>query len=422
MDSLKKTLNRFGPGLITGAADDDPSGIATYSQTGAQFGYSQLWTAVFILPLLIAIQELCARIGAVTGKGIARIIKENNNKMLLYFVVFLVFLANTINIGANLGAIAAALDLLIPVNHYVAIVSASAVLILLQIFLKYKMIVKVLKWCSLFLLAYPITFFFIDVPWKALLQATFIPHIEFNFQFLFIIIGVIGTTISPYLFFWEASQEAEEKHCRSNRKTNIKKLLWMVRIDNLVGMLSSQTTTWFIIAVTAIVLHNNGITDIKTAADAAKAIEPFLHGFPHAGFIAKCIFAVGIIGLGLLSIPVLAGSAAYALGEAFHRPIGLNLKLKKGHFFYSVIAIAILVGAGLNLLGINPIKALVYSAVMNGVIAVPLIFIIIQIGNNKKIMGTHINSKISNFFVWLTFLGMSVTTIGMCISFFVTIY
>jgi Mn2+/Fe2+ NRAMP family transporter len=236
---------------------------------------------------------------------------------------------------------------------------------------------------------------------------------------LFIIIGVIGTTISPYLFFWEASHEAEEYSYRSHYKKNMKQVLWFVRADNFVGMLSSQLAAWFIIAVTAIVLHNNGITDIQTAADAAKALEPFVQSFPYSGLIAKCIFAIGIIGLGLIAIPVLAGSAAYALGEAFQRPVGLNLKLKQGTFFYSVIIIAILVGASLNVSGINPMKALVYSAVINGITAVPLIFIIIQIGNNKKIMGTYTNSKLSNFFVWLTFIGMLITTLGMFISFFV---
>lgn len=413
----KKILKRLGPGLITGAADDDPSGIATYSQTGAQFGVQQLWTTVFVLPLLIATQELCARIGAVTGKGIAKIIKENHSQFLLYFVIFLVFTANTINIGADLGAMASALNLFLPIPFLILVSLFGLVLILCQIFLKYKTIVKILKWCCLFLLAYPLTFFFIKVPWITLLKATFIPHIELNFHFLILTIGILGTTISPYLFFWQATEVAEENHHAKNEKQQ-DVLLWHVRLDNFIGMLSSQITTWFIIAVTAIVLHENGINDIKTAADAAKALEPFLQSFPHAGFIAKGIFAIGIIGLGFLAIPVLASSAAYALGEAFEKPTGLNLKLKQARFFYAVIVVATFIGAGMNFFGINPMKALVYSAVINGVVAVPLIFIIVKIGNNKKIMGKYTSSGLSNTFVWLTFLGMFLGVIGMVISFF----
>lgn len=416
MKSAKKLLKILGPGIVTGAADDDPSGIATYSQTGAQFGYGQLWTALFVLPLLIAIQELCARIGAVTGKGLAGIVKANNNKIILYLVVSLVFIANTINIGADLGAMAAAVNLLLPINFLVLVIIFSVLILIAQIFLFYNAIANILKWLCLFLFAYPLTMIIIQAPWLAILKATFVPHIEFNFQFLFILTGVFGTTISPYLFFWQASQEVEENNNHKNHTKNLSKRIQNLRIDNFIGMLASQLTTWSIIAVTATVLHNNGLKDIKTAADAAKALEPFVQSFPHAGFVAKCIFALGIIGLGFIAVPVLGGSAAYALGEAFQWRVGLNLKLNKGYAFYSVIVIATILGSLINFFGFNPMKALVYSAVINGVTAVPLIFIIARLGNDKKIMGSYKSGKLSNCFVWLTFLGMTGAVIGMFVS------
>ena len=413
MKSGKKLLKILGPGITTGAADDDPSGIATYSQTGAQFGYGQLWTAFFILPLLIAIQELCARIGAVTGIGLAGIVKQNSSKTILYIVVSLIFIANTINIGADLGAMAAALHLLVPINFLILVIFFSVLILAAQVFLVYTVIANILRWLCLFLFAYPLTLIIIQAPWIDIIKATFVPHIEFSFEFLFILTGVFGTTISPYLFFWEASQEVEEKNNHKKVKKNLPKRIWNIRIDNAIGMLASQLTAWAIIAVTATVLHNNGIKDIKTAADAAKALEPFVHGFPHAGYIAQFIFAIGIIGLGFLAVPVLAGSAAYALGEAFNWRVGLNLKLKKGYAFYGVITIATILGSVINFFGFNPMKALVYSAVLNGIIAVPLIFVIARIGNNKQIMGKYQSGKLSNGFVWLTFFGMLGAVLGL---------
>jgi NRAMP (natural resistance-associated macrophage protein)-like metal ion transporter len=416
MKSGEKILKMLGPGVTTGAADDDPSGIATYSQTGAQFGYGQLWTALFVLPLLIAIQELSARIGAVTGQGIAGIIKTHSNKSMLYIVVSLLFIANTVNIGADLGAMAAALNLLLPINFLLLVIIFSVLILTAQIFLFYDVIANILKWLCLFLLSYPLTMIIIQAPWLDILKQTFIPNIKFNFQFLFILTGVFGTTISPYLFFWQASQEVEENHSHKNYTKNSLKRILDLRIDNFIGMLFSQLTTWSIIAVTATVLHNNGIKDIKTAADAARALEPFVQSFPHAGFIAKFIFALGIIGLGFLAVPILAGSAAYAVGEAFQWRVGFNLKFNKGHAFYGVIILATGLGVLINFLNFNPMKVLVYTAVINGVIAVPLIFIIAQIGNNKKIMGRYQSGKLSNFFVGMTFLGMLGAVIGMFVT------
>jgi len=313
----KKFLKIAGPGVITGAADDDPSGIATYTQTGAQFGYGQLWTVLLMLPFMTAIQEACARIGAVTGKGIAEVIKEHHGKKILYSILFLIIVANTVNIGADLGAMGAAAHLIIPINFAVLTLLFTAVVLLLEVFTSYKVYAKILKWFALALLSYPITVFLIKQPWGTLLSATFVPHIELSFAFLFIITGVLGTTISPYMFFWEASEEVEEekeKHMIKRGLPHItRKFIHSLRLDNFIGMLSSQIATWCIIVVAATVLNANGVTDVRTAADAAKALEPLVHTFPNAGFLAELIFAVGIIGLGLLAVPILSASASYAL-------------------------------------------------------------------------------------------------------------
>lgn len=422
MPFFRKLRKIFGPGVVTGAADDDPSGIATYSQTGAQFGYSLLWTAAFMLPLQTAIQEACARIGAVTGKGIAAVVKEHYSQRLLYVVVFLVLVANIINIGADIGAMAAATHLIIPVNTVVLTFIFTVVTLFLEIFVTYQRYSQYLKWLCLSLIAYPLTVMIADVPWLTVLKATFLPHLEFNFQFLFILTGVLGTTISPYLFFWQASQEVEEEHLHHQLKKNGRVMLrpgFMrdLRIDNFIGMLFSEIATWSIIVVTATVLNAHGVTNIETAADAAKALEPLVDSFPHAGTLAKLIFAVGIVGLGMLSIPVLAGSAAYALSEALSWREGLNLKFKSAHGFYGVITIATMIGLGINFIGVDPVKILVYAAVINGVVAVPLIFVIARIASNKKIMGDYQSGRLSQILVWLTFLAMGLAGLGMVMTY-----
>jgi NRAMP (natural resistance-associated macrophage protein)-like metal ion transporter len=418
---IKKFFGLLGPGVITGAADDDPSGIATYSQTGAQFGYGQLWTALFMFPFQAAVQEACARIGAVTGKGIASVVNTHYSKKVLYAVVLLVLIANTINIGADIGAMAAAAHLIVPVNFVILTLLFTVSILLLEIFTSYKVYSKILKWLCISLFAYPVTVFIVSQPWLTLLKATVIPHIELNFQFLFIITGVLGTTISPYMFFWQASEETEEERKEhllvGNGIPNIgKKFIKNLRIDNFVGMLFSEIGTWSIIVVTATVLNAHGITNIKTAADAAKALEPLVSTFPNAGYIAKVIFAVGVLGLGFLSIPILAGSAAYAFAEAFNLKEGLNQKLKKAHGFYGVITIATLIGLIINFVGIDPIKALVFAAVINGVVAVPLILIIGLIAKNKQIMGEYKSGWLSNILVWATFAGMGAAAIGMFLT------
>jgi len=418
LSKLKNFFKIFGPGVVTGAADDDPSGIATYTQTGAKFGYGQLWTAVAMLPLMVAIQEACARIGAVNGRGLAAVIKDNYSKKVLYAAVLLVVVANTINIGADIGAIAAATQLLIPVNFVILTLGFTALILVLEIFTSYRVYSRILKWLALTLLAYPLTLFIIDKPWMTILSATFLPHIELNFEFFFIITAVLGTTISPYMFFWQAGQEVEEERSqhllsRYGKPRIGKSFIRNLRIDNFIGMLFSEFATWSIIVVAAAVLHQNGITNVDSAADAAKALEPLVQNFPHAGFLAKLIFATGIIGLGLLGIPVLSGSAAYALSEAFNMKEGLNLKLKKAHGFYGVITIATLIGLMINFIGIDPIKALVFTAVFNGVAAVPLIFLIARIARNRKIMGEYRSGWLSNSIVWVTFVVMLASAIAM---------
>lgn len=423
---VKNRLYRFlkilGPGLITGAADDDPSGIATYSQTGAQFGYGQLWTALFMLPFQTAVQEACARIGAVKGKGLVAVIKDHYSQKIVYAVCILVLIANTINIGADLGAMAAATQLVIPVNFAFWCLLFTSFILLLEIFTSYKTYSKILKWLTLALISYPLTVFLVNQPWPTILHATFIPHFEFSFAFLFIITGVLGTTISPYMFFWQASEEVEEEKEIGTKKINgipilSAKFIKNLRIDTFVGMLFSEIVTWSIIVVAATVLHQNGITDIKTSADAAKALEPLVRTFPNAGYLAKVLFSVGVVGLGLLSVPVLSGSASYAISEALSWKEGLNLKLKRAHGFYGVIAIATIVGLLINFIGIDPVQALVFTAVINGVVAVPLLFLIAKIAQNKEIMGEHHSGLISKSLVWFTFFGMGIAAMAMIYTF-----
>lgn len=422
---IKHKFGRFlrilGPGIITGAADDDPSGIATYAQTGAQFGYGQLWTALFMLPLQTAVQEAVARIGAVTGKGLVAVTKEFYSKKIVYIVVLLVLAANTINLGADIGAMAAAVQLLVPINFVILTLFFTVFILILEIFTSYKVYARILKWLSFSLIAYPITVFLVSQPWGTLLKATFLPHFELSFPFLFIITGVLGTTISPYMFFWQSSEEVEEEKEIGVYKVHhhpglMKRFLKDIRLDTIAGMIFSEAATWSIIVVAATVLNAHGITDIKTSADAAKALEPLVQSFPNSGFWAKFIFSSGILGLGLLAVPVLSGSASYAVSEAFSWKEGLNLKLKKAHGFYGVITIATLVGLLINFIGIDPVKALVFTAVFNGVVAVPLVFLIGKIAANKKIMGEYVSGKLSKSLVWITFIGMGAAAIAMFVT------
>jgi len=412
-------LKVLGPGLVTGAADDDPSGIATYSQTGAQFGFGQLWTALYQIPLLLAVQEACARIGAVTGTGLAGVIKQHYSRAVLLGVVLVVVVANTINVGADIAAVAEASALVAPVPRWALALLTTLVVLGLEIFVSYAAYAKVLKWLALALLAYPATALIVRQPWGEILYATFVPHIEFSVSFLFIITGVFGTSISPYMFFWQASQEVEEEIARdiplkaSGRPRLPKQFLSDMRLDTATGMIAAEVAQWFIIITTASVLFAHGVKTINTAADAAKALEPLVRSFPHAGEAARIIFAVGIVGLGLLGIPVLAGAAAYALSEAFGWKEGLSRKLKDAPGFYGVIAASTLIGLLMNFTGIDPIKALVYSAVFNGVAAVPLLYLIARINGSATILGEQRGGPLSRVFVWLTFGVMAVSAVAL---------
>ncbi|MGB7957315.1 MAG: divalent metal cation transporter [Minisyncoccia bacterium] len=416
---LPRIFRILGPGLITGAADDDPSGIATYSQTGAQFGYGQLWAAVFLYPFMTAVQEACARIGAVTKKGIAQVIRENYSKKILVGAVALILVANTVNIGADIGAMASAVRLVVPVPFVVITLLFTALMLLLEIWISYKTYARILKWLAATLLVYPMVIFLVHEPWREIFAATFLPHISFSFAFLFILVGVAGTTISPYMFFWQASEEVEEEIKDGiDKKPGISKaFIRNMRIDNAIGMFISEFVTWCIIIATATVLHASGVTNIGTASDAARALAPLVHSFPNAGFLAELIFAIGIVGLGLLAVPVLAGSAAYALSEAFSWHEGLYRKFRKAHGFYGVITVATLIGLLINFVGIDPIKALIITAVLNGVVAVPLIAIIATVSSSRKIMGEHRSGWLSRIFLWLTFVLMFAAAVGMFVTF-----
>ena len=420
--NILKYLRSLGPGFISGAADNDPAGIATYTQVGAQFGYGQLWTVIFALPLLTATQDACARIGAVTGKGLAAIIKDNYSAKVLYAAVFLILIANTINIGADLGAIVAAAKLIIPLPFIVIMFAFISLILILEIFTSYKTYAKYLKWLAFLSLSYLVTVFIVHEPWGNIVKATFIPHFEFSFAFIFIIVGNMGTTIAPYLFFWETSQEVEEDKEHHLIKKDKRVLhpaarISKIRFDNAVGMFSSQIVTWSIIVLSATVLHAHGITDLKTAADAAKALEPLVHTFPNAGFIAKLIFAVGIISAGLLVIPVLSGSVSYALSETLNWKEGLNIKLTRAPKFYAVIIIVMLIGLITNFLGVDPIKLLIYTSVLNGIAAVPLLFLISKIARNEKIMHEHKSGLIVSTLIWITFLVMAFAAIALFATF-----
>lgn len=420
---ISRLLRILGPGIVTGAADDDPSGIATYSQAGAQFGTQMPWTMLFTYPLMTAVQEACMRIGAVTGKGLATAVREHYPKKILYPIVFLVVAANTLNIGSDIGAMAASAQLLTPnIPFSILAIAFALLIILLEVFIAYRVYIRILKWLSMALFAYFVTAFLIDVPWLAVLKATLIPQMEFNAAFLYIIVAIFGTTISPYLFFWETSNVVEDEIADHRLAQNggtpklTKPYLKRLRIDTVIGMLFSNVTAWFIIVVGAVVLNQAGVTNITTAADAAKAIEPLVHTFPNAGFLAKLIFTIGVIGIGLQSIPVLAGSSAYAVAETFSWREGLYRKFKRSHNFYFVIIFGTLAGLMFNFIGFDPIKALIFTAVFNGIAAVPLIYLIVRISSREDIMGEHKSGKLSKLGLWTAFTVMSIFAVALVVS------
>ena len=410
----------LGPGVVTGAADDDPSGIATYSQAGAVYGYGLLWLFPIMYPLLLAVQESCARIGAVTGDGLAAILKRYYSKKLLVAAVVLVVVANVVNIGSDLAAMAATTQLLFPSLPNVGLaVMFALICIVLQIFVPYKTYAKVLKWLAIALFAYPITAFMVVQDWPNVLLHTIRPDVMFDADMIYIIVGILGTTISPYLFFWNTSEvvedEVETKRVRTSSTAAVprirKNFIRKIRIDNVAGMTLASVSAWFIVIACAAALHTHGIVKIENAQDAAAALEPLVQGFPNAGLVAKLLFSVGIIGIGLLAVPVLAGSSSYAISEALGLKEGYYRKFKQAHGFYGIIALATIAGLIINFIGIDPIQALIFTAVFNAVASVPLLFMIWRVGNNPEIMGEYKNSRWSNVGVMSAFVLMGIASL-----------
>lgn len=394
-----KTL---GPGLTTGAADDDPSGITTYSQAGAQYGFSLLWLAPFTFPLMAIVQEMCARIGLVTGRGLAANIRQYYPKRVLLFATFLLFFANSLNIGADLGAMAKATQLLLPHLSFTSLILGFTIISLaLQIFTTYEKYAKYLKWLALVLLSYVFSALSLNLDWNQVLQKAVIPTLTFSKNQIFLITAILGTTISPYLFFWQTSQEVEEQilegktTLKLRREETTPKEVKNMRTDVWSGMFLSNLVMFFIIAACAATLFTQGITEISSAAEAAAALKPI------AGEEAYLLFALGIIGTGMLAVPVLAGSASYALSESFGWKFGLYRKLKEANAFYGVIIISTGIGLLTNFIGLDPIKALIYSAVLNGLIAPVILILIVLMSSNAKIMGRWTNNKLVTTLGWL---------------------
>ncbi|MDZ4749942.1 MAG: Nramp family divalent metal transporter, partial [Saprospiraceae bacterium] len=399
MKKSKKPSNRLsrfwkvlGPGLVTGASDDDPSGIATYSQAGASFGLATLWTALITFPLMASLQEMCARIGLVTSQGLTGTIKKHYSKPLLYLMLLFSFPAIVMNIGADIAGMGAVGNLLIPTipSIYFSVVF-TILLLVLMIHLPYQRIAKILKYLCVVLFVYFIVPFLYKQDFMAILKGTFIPTIHFDKHFVAILVGILGTTISPYLFFWQATMEAEEAQHKKGKLVVNRQIIGDMRKDVDIGMLFSNLVMFFIILTTGTVLFNSGVHQIDTVEEAAQALKPL------AGEFAYLLFAIGIIGTGLLAIPVLSGSLSYIITETFGWEKGLDKKFHEAKAFYIIIAISLLLGLSLNYIGISPIQALIYSAILYGLTAPVLIAIILHISNNKKIMGKYTNGRVANF-------------------------
>jgi NRAMP (natural resistance-associated macrophage protein)-like metal ion transporter len=410
--------NMLGPGLITGAADDDPSGIATYSQAGAQYGFQHLWLAGLTFPLMSIVQEMCARIGLVTGRGLAGTIRTNYPRKVLYVCAALLFVANTLNLGADFGAMAQAVQLVVPgIHFYVLVIFFGVFCLLLQVYTSYEQYAKYLKWLALVLLSYVFSALLVSLDTRELLKATFLPTITFSRDQIFLITAILGTTISPYLFFWQTSQEIEEEILKGKTSVKLREgatrdEISHMRIDVWSGMFISNMVMFFIIAACAATLYANGIHEVKSAADAALALKPI------AGDFAFMLFAIGIIGAGLLAVPVLAGSAAYTFAETFNWKSGLYRKLSDAPAFYGVIIISIMAGMAINFFGFDPIKVLIYSAVVNGLVAPIVLILIVQIAGNKKIMGRHVNGWFTQSVGWFVVLIMTIAGIATIWSLF----
>jgi NRAMP (natural resistance-associated macrophage protein)-like metal ion transporter len=416
-DKRERFLSRLGPGLVTGAADDDPSGIGTYSQVGAQFGYGLSWSLLFSLPFMTVIQDVSARIGSVTGRGIAANLRRHYPRPLLWSAVSLLLVANVINLGADLSAMGAVMDLLAGGPAIAYTIGFGILCLLLEIFLSYRRYAAILKFATLSLFAYVAVVLVVGVPWGQALKSLLVPHVEWTPAFATGFVAILGTTISPYLFFWQAAQEIEEE-----RRTHAKPLyvaprkagpeIARIRQDTLVGMAFSNLVAIFIVFAAAATLHANRITTIETAAQAAQALEPV------AGRFAFALFAFGIVGTGLLAVPVLAGSAAYAVSEMLGRPAGLDCKPREARLFYGTIAVTTMAGALLQYAGLNPVRALYWSAVVNGVLAAPLMAVMMLIVRNPRAMGHLTLSRRAAVLGWAATAVMAAATALFFVSLF----
>ncbi len=408
-------LRHVGPGVVTGAADDDPSGIATYTQAGAQFGTGLLWTVFLSLPFMIAIQLVSARIGRVTGKGVAANLREHTPRAFLMSMVFLLVIANTINIAADIAAMGEALQLVVGGRAHFHAMAFGVVTVLLQVFVPYRKLAPILKWLTLFLFSYVIAAFLVDVPWVQVLHDLVIPRLQWTSGYWMMIVALLGTTISPYLFFWQASQEVEElrlKGTGQGSELRIRRDLRRVKRDTFLGMFFSNAVAFFIMLLGAVVLYAAGVRDVSSAAQAAQALRPL------AGEFAFALFAGGIIATGMLAVPVLASSAAYAVAEAFGWSEGLERRWFEAKRFYFIITLATVVGTGLNFTAVDPMKALYWSAVINGVVAVPIMVGMMLLASKKEVMGNFTSGRKTRWFGWGGVAVMGVAVLMMLLDLF----
>ena len=413
---LQSFLDELGPGLITGAADDDPSGISTYSVAGASFGYATLWTALLSFPLMAAVQLMCARLGMVTGCGLASVIRTRYPRRVLWLACSLVIVANIFNIGADLGGMADAMQMMSGIRAYYWTPFFAALIIALLMWTSYSTMARVFKWLTLVLFAYVITAFLAHPHWSAVLRATFIPHIQWTRDYLAVLVGILGTTISPYLFFWQAAQEVEEdrqlgKTTVAQRRGSTNKELRIAQKDVITGMLLSNLVMYFLILTTGATLHVHGVTQIETAKQAAEALLPL------AGKGAYLLFTLGLVGTGMLAVPVLAGSSAYAIAEAAKwRSASLGILPQRARKFYAVIAIAIVVGLALDFAGFNAVRMLFWSAILNGLLAPPLVVMVVLLTSDRRVMGSRTNSRGMQTLGWICALVMSGAAIALLAS------
>lgn len=411
---VRKFFSELGPGLITGAADDDPSGISTYSVTGASFGYAQLWTALFSFPLMVAVQLMCARLGLVTGSGLAGVIRARYPRRVLWGACSLLIIANVINIGADLGGMAEATEMMTGISSILWTPVYAALILSFLFWSSYRHIAKIFKWLTLVLFSYVLTGFLVRPDLGTILGATFIPRIEWSATYLATFVGILGTTISPYLFFWQAAQEVEEERAQGRimleqRRDATEEELKQSRTDVVTGMFFSNFVMYFIILTTAATLHASGQTSITTAQEAAEALRPL------AGNGAYLLFTLGLIGTGMLAVPVLAGSCAYAVAEAQNWRGSLEDKPRLAPRFYLVLAVSMILGLAIDFAGINAVAMLFWSAVINGVLAPPLIVLVVLLTGDKKVMGEHVNSRLLGALGWIAAAVMAVASVIMVV-------